>query len=148
MLQPLKLVKKGTKKETKMQSASPIKATKAHRQSDPASTSQRYEPRTTAGKGGSPGHRWRLCSAQAPPEGQDCSCKLHGNCRDTAASSFFKKKFQNKFNSFEVTSGRNQLLANGHAWGVTRNKRHLVCSGASCVWSHRLPQNPGRSLST
>lgn len=52
MLQPLKLVKKGTKKETTMQSASPIKATKAHRQSDPASVSQRHEPRTTAGKEG------------------------------------------------------------------------------------------------
>lgn len=130
-----------------MQSASPIKSNEV---TSPDQVGlNRYKPRTTAEKGGSPVHRLHLCSAQAPPEGQDFSCKLQRNCRETAGSSFFKKKFQNKFNSFEVTLGRNQLIANSHAWGSDKKQT------ASCLlWglpvcgvigSHRTP---GRSLST
>lgn len=55
--------------------------------------------------------------------------------RETSGSSFFKKKFQNKFNFFEVTSGRNQLTASIRQ-GVTGSKQQLLLSEVSHMQIH------------
>lgn len=79
-------------------------------------------------------------------QGHNFPCKPHKRggfhslpVRETSGNSFFKKKFRNKSNFFEVTLGRNQLTAS-ITQRVTGSKRRLLLSEVSHMQIHPVTE--------
>lgn len=99
----------------------------------------RNEPRATTGI--MPFQQCHWHSTEVRERVTTSPANLTKAVRKTSGNSFLKKKFQKKFNFFEVSLGRNPITASITQW-VTGSKQQLLLSEVSHMQIHPVIELP------